>query len=321
MDFTASPLRSLRDRLRLRRFLPWRVSRLGGPLNTLLGVHLRRLLLRRRMRRVAETQPDGVTVVIAHRNRADYRIRNALRSIRGQSCRADIRILVVDYGSEPEQLERLRAITEPLGAEVLPIGDRAVWNKAHCLNLGIRRVSTKFVMTLDVDVILGSNYLAEALAALDRDPLTAVFAPCVYLPESCREDLEAGSRDGTHLDLDRLKGLGSVKPDGWLSTGMVVTYTRFFHEIRGYDEFYHTYGAEDSDLAQRFFNLGLRRVSIAPRTFYLHQWHEKFEGVLGERLQETIQRNVAYCQNTHSIRRNPAGWGELTIPPASSDRT
>lgn len=293
--------------------LPWRISHLGGAVNTLIGVHLRRPLLRRRLHRVTEGQPDDVTVIVAHRNRADYRLRNALRSIQEQAYPAGgIRILVVDYGSDPQQLERLLAIAEPLAVECLPVRGQGNWNRAHCLNIGIKRAQTKFVMVTDVDVMLARNYLAEAIAALHRDPLSAVFAPCVHLPESCAGHLEAASLSPGWLDLEALKLLGRIKTADAFSPGMVATYTHFLHEIRGYDEFYHTYGAEDSDVAQRFLSLGLRHVSIADRTFYLHQWHVKFEGVRSDSLQQTIQRNVQHFKSTHSIKRNAAGWGDAT---------
>src|SRR6185436_330738 len=53
---------------------------------------------------------DDVTVLIAVRNRGDYRLVNALRSIRVQTYPAElVTILVVDYGSESASMRETAA--------------------------------------------------------------------------------------------------------------------------------------------------------------------------------------------------------------------
>src|SRR4029079_2259886 len=75
----------------------WRITRIIG---LLFLRSVGRLWLRRAVLRHELSRTDDITAVIGSRNRADYRLENAIRSIRSQTYPADlIRIVVVDYGS------------------------------------------------------------------------------------------------------------------------------------------------------------------------------------------------------------------------------
>jgi GT2 family glycosyltransferase len=295
--------------------LPWRLSRLGGPLNTLLLVHLRRLRLRAATRASDRREPDDVTVIIGHRNRADYRLRNAVRSVLAQDYQGGrVSALIVDYGSDPEQEARVRALAAELGAELLAAGPRPIWNRSHCLNLGIRHSTAKFVMLSDVDVILAGNFVAEAVAALKANPLGMVYAQSLQLEAECQAELERAAHGPDWIDRGALRLRATYRAEGPFSTGMVLARRSAFERIRGYDEFYEVYGAEDTDLLERFEWLGLVPLSIADRSYYLHQWHPRHEGVSPEDYQRAVARNLAYRRASSAIRRNPRGWGEAAGP-------
>ena len=260
-------------------------------------------------RRASDGRPADITVILAHRNRADHRLINALRSLATQRYSlGTIRTLIIDYGSNPDQLERLRMIARDFGAECQEVKGGA-WNKSHCLNIGLRRVETPYLMVFDVDNILADNYLTEAVSRMQRDPLLVVYSVCSWLPDSCTPELESAAAAGRPVDTAALKPLGRLRilPYG---TGVVVGRTCFFHAIRGYDEFYELYGAEDDDLARRFEFLGLRPISIHEASYYLHQWHPRREGVQSEGLAEVRARNNEHLAKSTSIVRNPRGWGE-----------
>ena len=304
-------LQSLRGRLARGELLPWRLSHLGGPYNTLLGVHLRRVRLRREVQTQEGDLPDDTTVVIGHRNRADYRLRNAIQSLKRQeNPGGSVRILLVDYGSEPGQQSELRAIARDLAVELLTPSPRREWNRSHCLNIGIRHAATKYVLLSDVDVIFGPTYVAEAVRALREDPLAVVYSPCLHLPESSSPELEAAARRQGWLDPEPLRALGVIRTAGEFSTGMVMTRRRFLERVRGLDEFYHTWGVEDVDLSRRLLWLGLRPMSLRQKSYYLHQWHPRQEGIPPEIVESAKARNTDHFERAVVIRRNPAGWGE-----------
>jgi predicted glycosyltransferase involved in capsule biosynthesis len=164
-------------------------------------------------------------------------------------------------------------------------------------------------MVSDVDVLLAPDYLSTGIRLLKTKPLSAVLAPCLHLPESCTERLRTFDREG-RLELSKIRDMGHKKTDADYSSGMVLTYSYYLHLIRGFDEVYQHYGAEDLDLLKRLEHLGLESVSIGDDTYYLHQWHPRFEGVDPALVEEAIEKNRARFLATRSIRRNPGGWGE-----------
>jgi len=143
-------------------------------------------------------------------------------------------------------------------------------------------------------------------------------APRLHLPAETGPALERAATDGTQLDLEDLRSQGVVKTRDGYSTGVVVVPASFLRLIRGYDEHYREYGAEDIDLVLRLGWLGLQLTTL-PTTgpaYYLHQWHERHEGVRSPQLQAIIAENTRYLYRNHSIRRNPRGWGERQLPGA-----
>jgi cellulose synthase/poly-beta-1,6-N-acetylglucosamine synthase-like glycosyltransferase len=156
-----------------------RVLGLGG---------LGRAWLRRAVLGDLLSRPRDITVVIGVRNRADYRIANALRSIREQTYAAElVRVLVVDYGSEPSSQAAIMNLCRQHDAEYLPVDEAPVWSRARCLNIGIRRASTTFLMTSDADVMFSRRYLADAIRTLEASPLSVLASSMLDLPQESVE--------------------------------------------------------------------------------------------------------------------------------------
>ena len=135
----------------------WAGGALRGPiifLPSLLLESAGRAWLRRTVLRHEVSRTDDVTVLIGARNRANYRLENALRSIRSQTYPADlVRIVVVDYGSEPVGASRTASMCARHDAEYLRVDGVEVWSRSRCLNIGIRHANTKFLLVSDVDIV------------------------------------------------------------------------------------------------------------------------------------------------------------------------
>jgi hypothetical protein len=114
---------------------------------------------------------------------------------------------------------------------------------------------------------------------------------------------------GAELDIARWKG--SCTPRlGWaMHPSIVVTFTAFLQLIRGYDEYYELWGREDADLMRRLDYLGLNPLAPGPDSFYLHQWHPKYDGIPAEAHATQLRRNTIYMGRAHSIVRNDRSWG------------
>lgn len=255
-------------------------------------------------------RPDNITVLIGVRNRADSRLANALASIREQTGLAiPARAMVVDYGSEPENARVVGDLCEQQSAEFVAVADVPVWSRSRCLNIGLRRIDTKFVMTSDADIILSPNYLSEAIRMLKELPLSVACGPMLDLPEESADTLRAAAEQDRGLQTEEWRRLCTPRLGWEIHPSAAVSYTAFYRLIRGYDEFYCLWGSEDVDLMARLNRLGLQTRGFGSDSYYLHQWHPKFEGIPGGRESEQISRNHDYYRRTRSILRNDDNWG------------
>jgi hypothetical protein len=137
------------------------------------------------------------------------------------------------------------------------------------------------------------------------------------LPEGSTEVIE---RAATYIDLERWKERCSPRLGWAFHPSITLTFTAFYQSIRGYDEFYEVWGSEDEDLMRRFRCLGLQPKVLDSGSFYLHQWHPKFEDVPGGKENNQIGRNSAYFRRMHSIVRNDREWGHA-IRTSHLDKT
>lgn len=294
---------------RLTRLLPYRLRARGGFVNTTLVVPFRRLWLQRALMRRIAGRPDSITVVIGIRNRSDYRLRNALWSIRHQSHPPElVKIVVVDYGSSPEHTQEAQRLCENFGAAFWRVSNAKIWSKPKCLNLAIKQVETKFLLSSDVDVIFPDNYIAAAIAALKSRPLAVIYSRMLDLAPDSVELMQRLASDDLPIPFPELIAATNPRGPGCENAGINASYTFFYQLIRGYDEFFEGWGSEDNDLQTRFHQLGLDILSIYPDAVYLHQWHPKGEGV-GD-FHGSARRNKEYLEKQRSIFRNRTGWGE-----------
>jgi hypothetical protein len=286
-----------------------KLGRLPNPPLVLRALRrLGRIWLREVVLQQERSRPADITVVIGVRNRSDYRLVNALRSIRAQEYSAGVvRIIVVEYGSKPENARITRDICEQHRADYVAVEQTRVWSRSRCLNVGIRLVETKFLMTSDVDVVLSPRYLADAVQVLEASPLSVVCSHMFDLPEESEESL-ARAAATARLPIDDWKALAKPRYD-WIHPSVAVSHARLYQLIRGYDEYYEVWGLEDDDLMRRLVYLGLSPKGLDSGSFYLHQWHPKFNGLPGGREAEPVRRNESYFRNRHSIVRNDRDWG------------
>ena len=254
--------------------------------------------------------PDDITVLIGVRNRSDHRIVNALASVRDQAYPwGKITTLVIDYGSDEADAHQLRDLCSRVGAELLRVENAGAWSRGRCLNVGLRHVTTKYLLTSDADLILSPHYLADAVATVRAHPLSIACSEMLDLPEESVDVTRRSAGGGHALDIAEWKSRCTPRLGWALHPSIAVTFTAFHHAIRGYDEFYEGWGREDDDLMRRFKALGLNPTAVPKRSYYLHQWHPKFEGFADEERAHHIDRNNAYFYEARSILRNDEDWG------------
>lgn len=282
--------------------LPWRVEKTGGIFKYFFRRPVEKLKVwfAFKNQRIQE-EDDTVTVVFAVKNRSDHRITNALHSIRNQDYdQRLVRIIVVDYDSGTEQAAFLKSLCLQRDADYIRCENQPVWNKAHAINVAIRQVQSKFMLSADADVFFEPHYLSVAVKHLRRKPMQVILASFLDLPETAKRD----------VDIAHWKAVCKPRGSNTSGKGVNMTYTFFYRWIRGYDENYRGWGQEDTDIIIRFIALGLAVTDIGIEATYFHQWHPKHEGI-GETYTEThMAQNKAYHKTAKSILRNPNGWGE-----------
>jgi glycosyltransferase involved in cell wall biosynthesis len=285
----------------------WRITRL---ICLVLLRSAGRLWLRRAVLRHELSRTDNVTVVIGARNRADYRLENALRSIRRQTYPTDlVRVVVVDYGSRPDGAARTARMCARYGAEYVRVNGVEIWSRSRCLNIGIRHANTKFLLVSDADIVFPPHYLSSCVEVLTAGPTSIVGSAMLDLPEESGWILEQSARTRDELQFDSWKRWCRPRHNHAFHPSICATYTAFFHVVRGYDEYYEVWGNEDDDLYRRFRYLGLRPRPLDPGSFYMHQWHAESERGRDGKNAEQVQRNQLYLASARSILRNDVSWG------------
>ena len=204
-----------------------------------------------------------LTILFAYRNRDLSRIKLSLESLENQKNQ-NFEVLFIDYGSDPEFSVPLEKLVQSFTfASYFYIAHSGLlWNKSKAFNFGIRRSSTSYIFTADIDLILHPD-TTKVLEDLASDQSFTLF-DYGYLPQHLTPEKIAEYS----FDLLRPSHYGEINGVGLYPKSALEA-------IRGFDEFYHFYGSEDVDLFQRLENLGLE-CKREKRKLLLHQWHKRY---------------------------------------------
>ncbi len=103
-------------------------------------------------------------------------VRSALDALEDRPAQ----ILVVDNGSRPEALERLRAGVPP-AVEVLPLGENRGY--AAAANRGLERITAPYGFLLNTDVAFRGPVFRILSDVLEREPRAALAVPKLLRPD------------------------------------------------------------------------------------------------------------------------------------------
>ncbi|MGB0591158.1 MAG: glycosyltransferase family 2 protein [Myxococcota bacterium] len=245
--------------------------------------------------------PVRLSVVIALRDRAGFRLENCLRALRWQTLASEaFEIVLSDFGSDPTSRAEVVRLAEQHRARVVYTETRERWNKSRALNIGVRAALGHYVLCTDADMIFAPNFL-ETLLDVQAQGGDRAFVLCQSrdLPEGLAERL------WTVDDLPSLVGQSQYRARQ--GTGACQMATRaFFERVRGYDEGYKGWGQEDTDMTFRAARAGLTHRWVEGSTAMMHQWHPS------NRHRWPIQKalnDLRYHLTKRRITKNRRSWG------------
>lgn len=253
-----------------------------------------------------------ISVIVTTYNRPDA-LRAVLAGLFAQIDRG-FEVLVADDGSRDET----RQLVEALAAGA-PIPVRHVWQEDRGFRAGAARNRAAAVATgdylifLDGDCIRRPDWIARHRAL--AEPGWMVAGNRILLAERFTQQVLEGAEPvhgwslgrwrlaqmaghiNRTLPLRRLP-LGPLRKLGarrWqrVRTCNLGVWAADFRAVNGFDEQFEGWGFEDSDLAVRLLNHGVRRKEGAFATGVLHLWHREHDRRFEAKNRALLQRRIA----------------------------
>jgi glycosyltransferase involved in cell wall biosynthesis len=253
-----------------------------------------------------------ISVVVTTYNRPDA-LRAVLDGLAAQTDRG-FEVLVADDGSRDDT----RALVQATSA-AFPVRLAHVWQEDRGFRAGAARnratmqAQGDYVVFLDGDCIPRPDFVARHRGLAERGWMVAgnrVLLSEAFTRVALHERLplhawsvaqwRAAARRGdinrtlplARLPLGSLRKLGATRWQRVRTCNLGVWADDFLH-VGGFDETFEGWGFEDSDLAVRLINAGIRRKEGAFATGVLHLWHRendrRHEGRNWELLQQRLR--------------------------------
>lgn len=242
-----------------------------------------------------------ISAIIVVKDRDLERVQNCVDSF--SNCDKVKEVIIVDYGSkEPFNFN---------GAQVIRYNKNKIFNKSHALNLGIKKATQDFIMTVDCDIVLNDEFMDRVLMCLNDEAFiyssrVRRIQPEKMIDEKNFYDLwkesEPWMKDNPRYN--KANGGVQIYPREWISG------------IGGHDERLIYWGAIDNDAHMRATNSGLMLIEL--NSPILHQEHElKKEDHITDDNEKRIanwirmkKAQYVYQKESKGIYMNEGPWGE-----------
>lgn len=232
-------------------------------------------------------------------------MKNCLDSL-GQQSNNHFELFFVDYGSNDEylsELEKVIAKYQKINFINCPVSGQ-LWNKCRAINIVLQKCNTPYFFVGDMDMIFHPDFVKKLYELKSENKV--IYFKVGFLSKN--ETLFLKEFHNAEVDFVSQKEV----------TGMTLCPTKLLKEINGYNEFYHGWGAEDTDVHVRLQNLGIDVEFYNKEILLKHQWHpKKYRSTLSkDPYHFNLERiNHSYVQIAQMSRQTKANintpWGIL----------
>lgn len=227
-----------------------------------------------------------VSVVYPFRDREIKRLELSIKSILKFSS-IPTQIVVVDYGSIPEIRDQLVDFCSENKVGLVRVETEGLpWSRSRALNIGIRDVETKYVVTTDIDMLFAGDIIGICSG------LSAENNKIHCRPLWLRED---GQKSNAWMgDYNQLGGF-------MFSQKILFDKNGYFN-----DEIYY-WGLEDIEFDKRMETLGIKKIWIDDKVSIYHMWHAPSYGDFDPRPASSwfdSNRELIYTLTNNSTQKN-----------------
>ncbi len=228
---------------------------------------------------------------------------NCIASVEAHTRKGAYEIIVVDNGSAASDIERL-ASASPGRYRLIALNRNAYFGEAN--NIGVEHAAGEFIVLLNNDVTVTSNWLDPLVAVFSDEPCAGAVGPKMLYPDGRLQ--EAGCyvcEDGWTVQLGKFElppfwYVDSVQPVDYCSAACLLMLKTQFLALGGFDPIYEPAYFEDSDLAFRLRSIGLFTYYCGLSTIH------HYENLTSRRIWSENELNN-YVNQNHD--RFVARWG------------
>ncbi len=217
-----------------------------------------------------------LSIIYPYRNRDLNHVRNSLNSLGNQTSK-DFKVFFVDYGSDTDIGNQARKICEAfpfVQYKYYSVQDQP-WNKSRALNSIIKFLNEGYCFVADIDMLFHPDFIEKAIHL--QKPERTVYFQVGFL------------RHDAAVETKKFKEFKNYRKSTYEATGLSLFPVKALKDVQGFDEFYHFWGAEDTDMHVRLKNAGSDVFFYDEQILMLHQWHPSYrskeKGILTRDLQ------------------------------------
>ncbi|CAA6819993.1 MAG: Putative two-domain glycosyltransferase [uncultured Sulfurovum sp.] len=223
-------------------------------------------------------------------------------------------IIIADDGSTFETKELLEKIAKESKIKIIHSWQEDEgFRLAKSRNLAISKASSNYIIIVDGDMLLDKNFIADHLRCANagyyiqgsRVILSKKLSSKILTNKQSLKPTILNKEITNKINLLRIPLLSKIfcqKSTQKLHGVRGCNFAFFKNDcikINGFNEDFTTWGREDSEFVQRFYNLGIKRKKLKFSGIQYHLYHKEgnANSCNDQILKKTIEKKLTWCEN------------------------